>query len=64
MSTHDFSSSYTTPPHNLLIEVFSEIIHFVFKSKVCCKIVFLTTFIYWTFKDTSRKKFLLWQIRS
>ena len=46
ISTYDFSTLYTTIPHNLLIKVFSDIIHFVFKSKVCSKIGFSPASIY------------------
>ena len=46
ISTYDFSTLYTTIPHNLLIKVFSDIIHFVSKSKVCSKIGFSPASIY------------------
>ena len=38
MFTYDLSTLYTTIRHNLFIKVLSEIIHFVFKSKVRSKI--------------------------
>ena len=46
ISTYDFSNLYTPIPHNLLIKVFSDIIHFVFKSKVRSKIGFSPASIY------------------
>ena len=45
ISTNDFSILHTTIPYNLLVKVVSEIIHFVFKSKVCSKIGFSATSI-------------------
>ena len=56
-STYDFSTLYTTIPHNLLIKVLLEIMHFVFRSKVYSKIEFLATSIYWTSKDLSKRYF-------
>ena len=45
-ATYDFSALYTTIPSILLIKVLSEIIHFVFISRVRSKIGFLATSIY------------------
>ena len=50
ISTFDFSTLYTTLPHDLLIQVVSELIDFVFKSKVRKKIGFSETSVYWTSK--------------
>ena len=55
--TCDFRFLYTVIPHNLLIEVLSEIMHFVFKSKVCSKIEFSATSIYWTYKGLGKRYF-------
>lgn len=57
MSNYDFSTLYTTLIHNLLIKGFSEIIHFVFKSKIRSKIGFSSTSIYWTFKGLGKRYF-------
>ena len=46
ISTFDFSTLHTTILHKLLLKVFSEIINFVFKSKVRKRIGFSKTFIY------------------
>ena len=54
ISTYDFSNLYTPIPHNLLIKVFSDIIHFVFKSKVRSKIGFSPASIYWTSKSLGK----------
>ena len=56
-STYVFSTLHTTIPHNLLIKVLSEIIHLVFKSKLCTKIGFSATSIYWTSKGLSKRYF-------
>jgi len=57
ISTYDFSTLYTTILHNLLIKVLSEIIRFVFKSKVRSKIGFSAASIYWTSKGSGRRYF-------
>ena len=56
-STYDFSPLHIPIAYNLLIKVFSEIIYFVFKSKVCSKIRFSATSRYWTSKDLDIKYF-------
>ena len=57
ISTFDFSTFYSAIPHKLLIKVLSEIINFVFKSKVRKRIGFSKTFIYWTSKGAGRRYF-------
>ena len=57
ISTFDFSTLYTTILHKLLLKVLSEIIKFVFKSKVRKRIGFSKTFIYWTSKGAGRRYF-------
>ena len=57
ISTYDFSILYTRTLHNLLIKVLSEIIHFVFKSKVRVKIGFSATSIYWTSNGVGKRFF-------
>ena len=47
ISISDFSTLHTTILHKLLLKVLSEIINFVFKSKVRKRIGFSKTFIYW-----------------
>ena len=63
ISTFDFSTLYTTIPHNLLLKVLSEVIKFAFKSKVIKRIAFSITSIYRTSKgaeeDISLNKLLL-----
>ena len=54
ISIYDFDTLYTTIPLNLLIKVLSEVIYFVFKSKVCSKIGFSTTSIHWNFKGLGK----------
>ena len=44
-------------PHNSLIEVLSEMIYFVFQSKVCSKIGFSVTSIHWTSNGLGKKYF-------
>ena len=51
------STLYTTILDKLLIKVFSEVIVFVFKSKVRQHIDFPKTSIYWTSKDVGRRYF-------
>ena len=46
VSTFDFSTLYTTIPQKLLIKVLSEVINFVFKSKIIKHIGFSKTSIY------------------
>ena len=57
ISTFDFSTLYTTLPHDLLIQVLSELIDFVFKSKVQKKIGFSETSVYWTSKGVGKRFF-------
>ena len=52
---YDFSAMYTTIFYNLLIKVFLEIIHFLFKSNVCSKIGFLATSIFWISKGLGKR---------
>ena len=51
-----FSSLYTTLPHKLLLKVLSEIISFVFKSKVKKRIGFFKA-IYWNSNEVERGYF-------
>ena len=57
ISAFDFSTLHTTILHKLLLKVLSEIINFVFKSKVRKRIGFSKTFIYWTSKGAGRRYF-------
>ena len=57
ISTFDFSTLHTTILHKLLLKVLSEIINFVFKSKVKKRIGLSKTFIYWTSKGSGRRYF-------
>ena len=57
ISTFDFTTLYSTIPHDLLIKVLSEVINFVFKSKTRNSIGFLKTSIYWTSKGCGRRYF-------
>ena len=57
ISTFDRSTLYTTILHKLLLKVPSEVINFVFKSKVRKYIGFSKTFIYWTSKGAGRRCF-------
>ena len=57
ISTFDFSTLYTTIPHNLLIKVLSEIVKFVFKSKVRRRIGFSNSSLYWTTKGVGKRYF-------
>ena len=57
ISTFDFSTLHTIILHKLLLKVLSEIINFVFKSKVRKRIGFSKTLIYWTSKDAGRRYF-------
>ena len=57
ISTFDFSTLHTTTLHKLLLKVASEIINFVFKSKVRKRIGFPKTFVYWTSKGAGRRYF-------
>ena len=50
ISAFEFSILYTTIPDKLLLKVLSEVINFVFKSKVRERIGFSKTYIYWTSK--------------
>ena len=58
ISTFNFSNLHTTILHKLLLKVLSEIINFVFKSKVRKGISFSKTFIYWTSKGAGRRYFI------
>ena len=51
------STFYTTILDKFLIKVLSEVINFVFKSKVRQHIGFSKTSIYWTSKDVGRRYF-------
>ena len=57
ISTFQCSTFYTTTLDKLLIKVFSEVISFVFKSKVRQHIGFSKTSIYWTSKGVGRRYF-------
>ena len=57
ISTFDFSILYTTIPHNLLIDVLSEIIDLVFKSNHRNKIGFSSSSVYWTSKGKDKRFF-------
>ena len=57
ISTFDFSTLYTAILHKLPLKVLSEIINFVFKSKVRKRIGFSKTLIYWTSKGAGRRYF-------
>ena len=57
ISTFDCGTFYTTILYKLLIKVLSEVISFVFKSKVRLHIGFSKTSIYWTSKDVGRRYF-------
>ena len=57
ISTFDFSTLYTTIPHNLLAKVLFEIVQFVFKSKVRSRLGFSNTSIYWTSKGCGKRFF-------
>ena len=48
VATFDFSTLCTTIPHDLLINVLSEIIQFVFKSSIRNRICFSPSSISWT----------------
>ena len=57
ISTFDFSTLYTTLPHNLLTQVLNELIGFVFKSSIRNKIGFSESSVYWTSKGVSNRFF-------
>ena len=57
ISTFDFSTLYTTLPHNLLIQVLTEIINFVFKGNTKTKIGFSEFSTYWTSKGKDKRFF-------
>ena len=57
VSTFECSTFYTTTLDKLLIKVLSEVISFVFKSKVRQHIGFSKTSIYWTSKGVGRGYF-------
>ena len=55
ISTFDFSTLYTTIPHDLLIKVLSEIIDFVFSSSQRNRIGFsAASSVYWTSKGKDK----------
>ena len=56
-STFDFTTLYTTIPHNLLIKVLYEVINYVFKSKTRSLTSFLKTSVYWTSKVCRKRYF-------
>ena len=55
--TFEFTTLYTTIPHNILIKVLSEVINFVFKLKTRSRNGFSKTSIYWASKDCGRRCF-------
>ena len=57
VSTFDFTTLSTTISHKLPIKVFSEVIIFVFKSKIRTRIGFSKTSIYWTSEGAGRRYF-------
>ena len=57
ISTFECSTFYTTTLDKLLIKVLSEVINFVFKSKVRQHIAFSKISIYWTSKGVGRRYF-------
>ena len=57
IATFDLSTLYTTIPHDLLINVLSEIIQFVFKSSIRNLIDFSPSSIYWTSKGMDKRNF-------
>ena len=57
ISAYEFSILYTTIPDKLLLKVLSEVINFVFKSKVRERIGFSKTYIYWTSKGAGWRYF-------
>ena len=57
ISTFDFSTLYTTLPHNLLIEVLNNLIGFVFKSKIKKKLGFSESSVYFTSKGVGNRFF-------
>ena len=57
ISAFEFSMLYSTIPDKLLLKMLSEVINFVFKSKVRKRIGFSKTQIYWTSKGAGRRYF-------
>ena len=58
ISTFDFSTLYTTIPHNLLVEVLSKVIDLVFQSKKSPgRIGFSKSSVYWTPKGVDKRFF-------
>ena len=57
ISTFDFSTLYTTLPHNLLIEVLNNLIGFVFKSTIKKKLGFSESSVYFTSKGVGNRFF-------
>ena len=58
ISTVDFSTLHITIPHKFLLKVLSEVIDFVFKSKVRKRIGLSKKSIYWTSKGNERGYFI------
>ena len=56
-STFDFTTLYTTSPHDLLIKCLSAFINFIFKSKTVSSIGFSETSVYWISKSCKRRYF-------
>ena len=57
ISTFDFATLYTTLPHDLLIEILTKIINFVFDSGCRNKLGFSNTSAYWTTKGKDNRFF-------
>ena len=57
VSAFEFSVFYTTIPDKLLLKVLSEVINFVFKSKVRKRTGFSKTYVYWTSKVAGKGYF-------
>ena len=57
ISIFKFPPLYTSLPHKLLLKVLSEVINFVFKSKVKKPTSFSKTSIYWTYNEAERGYF-------
>ena len=55
ISTFDITALYTTIPHNLLIEVLSEVRNFVSQAKPRGRIGFSKTSIHWTLKGCGQR---------
>lgn len=57
ISTFDFSTLYTTLPHNMLVDVLKDMISFVFKASTRNKLGFSDHSLYWTSKGKERRFF-------